>query len=472
MNPQPSNNRHAERLQERVVDGGYCIGCGACAALPDSPMRIVLDNDGKLQASLKKKQGSKKVNVCAVCPYSGEADNENIIAKSIFGTSKNYAKEIGQYNSLYAGYVLQNEQRIASASGGLITWLLVRLLKEKKVDGIVHVRPCVATKENPLVLKYAISKTEEEIRSGVGSHYYPIELSEVLQEIRNTEGRYAVVGIPKFITAVRLLMKQDPIFKERIVYCVGIVAGHMKSKHYADSIAWDQGIDPEKLTGIQFRLKKPDRTARNGYIGVQGISGKDVVDKTLYAKQQFGKNNWGLKFFEYEAADFSDDLMAETADITFGDAWISRYAKNWRGTSLVIARNVELEKMLIEGEKEQQIQIDELSPEEVVQSQSAGLRHAREGTALRIHTKTSQGVWCPSMRFPINIDSIPLCFHNIIAARSRIAVQSFLGYRKAKDQNDYTIYTNAMAPLLKQYYKQRPLWYRIASWLQRHVPFL
>jgi coenzyme F420 hydrogenase subunit beta len=34
-------------LFEAVVDGGYCIGCGACAALPGSPIRMKLDDSGR-----------------------------------------------------------------------------------------------------------------------------------------------------------------------------------------------------------------------------------------------------------------------------------------------------------------------------------------------------------------------------------------------------------------------------------------
>ena len=39
------------RLKATVIDGGYCIGCGACAGVPGSPIRMAMDGVGRLQAT-------------------------------------------------------------------------------------------------------------------------------------------------------------------------------------------------------------------------------------------------------------------------------------------------------------------------------------------------------------------------------------------------------------------------------------
>ena len=61
-------------------------------------------------------------------------------------------------------------------------------------------------------------------------------MSGVLEEIRTSPGRYAVVGIPCFIKAVHLARAADPILRERIVYTLGLVCGHMKSARFAESL--------------------------------------------------------------------------------------------------------------------------------------------------------------------------------------------------------------------------------------------
>ena len=42
-------------------------------------------------------------------------------------------------------------------------------------------------------------ETPEEVLAGAKSRYYPIEMSKVMDFIKNNEGRYAFVGIPCFI---------------------------------------------------------------------------------------------------------------------------------------------------------------------------------------------------------------------------------------------------------------------------------
>lgn len=79
------------------------------------------------------------------------------------------------------------------------------------------------------------------VAEGAKSRYYPIELSRVLQEIRSTPGRYAVVGAPCFIKAVHLARANDAVLGERIAYTLGLFCGHMKSARMVESFAWQMG---------------------------------------------------------------------------------------------------------------------------------------------------------------------------------------------------------------------------------------
>lgn len=49
--------------------------------------------------------------------------------------------------------------------------------------------------------------------------------------------------------------------------------------------------------------------------------------------------NWGLGYFKYNACDYCDDVLAETADATFGDAWIPKYVSDDKGCNVIIIRN-------------------------------------------------------------------------------------------------------------------------------------
>ena len=50
-----------------------------------------------------------------------------------------------------------------------------------------------------------------------------------MKTVKDVPGRYAIVGIPSFIMAVRLLAEKDDTIKDRIKYTVGLICGHQKA---------------------------------------------------------------------------------------------------------------------------------------------------------------------------------------------------------------------------------------------------
>src|SRR5699024_6308012 len=125
---------------------------------------------------------------------------------------------------------------------------------------VIHVKKNV-NKENDLLFKYEISSSIEEVQQGAKTKYYPVELSEVIKKVKETPGRYAIIGIPSFIYAVRLLTIQDKILDDRIKYTIGLVCGHQKSTKFSEFMAWQVGIEPGNLIDIDFRHKLPDKPA-------------------------------------------------------------------------------------------------------------------------------------------------------------------------------------------------------------------
>ena len=128
----------------------------------------------------------------------------------------------------------KSDFRKQGSSGILSIQTLTERLSKGLVDCVLHVKSENADLNlHSIPFKYQVSATLDETQRGGKSRYYPIELSEVLKEVKSKPGRYVVVGLPCFIKSVRLLQAQEPILAERIRYCVGLVCGHLKSSHYA-----------------------------------------------------------------------------------------------------------------------------------------------------------------------------------------------------------------------------------------------
>ncbi len=84
------------------------------------------------------------------------------------------------------------------------------------------------------------------------------------------------------------------------------------------------------------------------------------------------------------ACSFCDDVVAETADISFGDAWVEPYASDGRGTNVVIVRAPEIDDLLRTAREQGRVVLDAVDAAFVTETQAAGLRQRREGLAYRL----------------------------------------------------------------------------------------
>lgn len=444
-------NFDAKTLKKLVVDNGYCIGCGNCTSLKNSDFRMGLNEFGQYAPILVNKKNNPKIDYSQICPFSGECHNEDQIGINLFERNCEHDNSVGFYLDCYAGFVEQKGYRENGSSGGMGSWLLAELMRKKSVDFIIHVRKANNKKSNyPVIFEYSISGSIAEVLSGAKSRYYPIQISDVIKIVRAKKGRYAIIGIPCFIKAVRLLAENDSLIKERIKYCIGLVCGHLKSSRFADMIAWQMGITPGNLREINFRKKYPDRRADDYGIEVAGLINGRVVNKSSPNKELFGMD-WGVGLFKYEACDYCDDVFAETADLSIGDAWLPEYVNDYQGTNVMVVRNPELQKILGSAAKEKRISIKAIPVETAVKSQLAGLRHRREGLAYRLWLKQKKGLWFPRKRVRPNCDHLSLMYRRIFGLRIKISKISHLEFQKAEKKSDITYLVKSIKPLLTQY---------------------
>jgi coenzyme F420-reducing hydrogenase beta subunit len=445
---------------EDVVSNGYCIGCGVCAATNDSPCAIKMDQEGKYQAVLEKTGNNEQA--LAVCPFSNEALNEDEIGKKLFGDipSVCYDANLGYFLKSFAGSVAADTYRDKGSSGGLGSWLAVSLLEEHLVDFVIHVRP---VENSSILFAYTVSSTREEIREGSKSKYYPVELSSVLDVVRDNPGKYLLIGVPCFIKAVRLLSEQEPIFKERIVLTIGLVCGHLKTDRFAKTIGWELGVHPNKLESIDFRVKMPDSAASSYGVAVKEKGNNKVITSPM---KKLLVHNWGHGLFRYNVCDYCDDVLAETADVTIGDAWLSEYVHDGRGTNVVVVRNPSILSLL--EKRHQELSIEEISADKVYESQAGGFRHRREGLSYRLYLKDQKNEWRPTKRVAPSA-SIPKQRKEIYEKRIPLLLEADRAYEKALAMNDFLIFRNKIEPVLHAYNKlyRRPFVIKVANKLYR-----
>ena len=384
-----------------TVKHDLCIGCGLCAALcPQDILAMEWNRYGEYNP-VEVSPCTTECGLCSkVCPFAADSgENEDTIGERLYGAVPGiqHRPETGYYLTSYVGY--SEKHRPTSASGGVATWLLETLLAEGVVDHVI----CVAPTGDPgRLFSFRVFDTPEDVRTGAGSAYYPVELSGVVRTVLEVPGRYAVTGLPCFIKAIRLAQQRNKKLRERIVVTVGLVCGQLKSRHFTDYVAALAGVQG-RVMGVRYRGKSPDHPASNYHYA---FTTADGGEHRIFWNKGIAEA-WGNRWFTPKACSYCDDVFAECADVTCMDAWLSDYYNNPSGTSLLIVRASNILNLIRQNNDLDQLSIAAIDISRVIQSQNGVIKDKRRDLAYRLHLAASMGGIAPKKRIqPNNGDNL------------------------------------------------------------------
>ncbi|HEX7820762.1 MAG TPA: Coenzyme F420 hydrogenase/dehydrogenase, beta subunit C-terminal domain [Sphingobium sp.] len=427
----PTRVTSASPTLPEVLRGDYCIGCGNCAAGSLNAIRMALDAEGFVKPLGVEPTLAAAPEIDRLCPFSdASADEDELAAEQPWGAIP-HDSQIGHWASLHAGHVSDERVRFEGGSGGITSWFLAQLLSSGEVDHVIHVKPVdPATDPEGRLFRYAISSDVDALMDGRKSRYYPVDLAGVYDLVMRTEGRFAIVAIPCFAKSIRLMQRENPQVRDRVRFVVGLVCGHLKSRSFGEYLGWLQGVKPPRLKAIDFRVKFPGGDASQYTVAA---TDGEMVRQGVPLKNYFGIT-WDLGFMKYNACEYCDDVMAETADIVFGDAWISPFQDSWLGSNVVLARHPTAARIIAAGMTNGQLTLSPVTVDQVITTQRSGLRHRREGLAYRLSLADRAGLWRPRKRFETIVAPIPADRAKVYELRTRLArhtARNFARHRTA-----------------------------------------
>lgn len=390
---------------KEIVRHDLCIGCGLCAALcPQEALEMSWNRYGEYNP-IETAPCITECGLCQkICPFGNHEENEDSIRKKLYGNVPgiSYRPEVGDYLATYVGYA--EKYRPISASGGIATWLLERLLEESIVDHIICVAP---TGDPDRLFTFTVFDTPEDVRNGAGSAYYPVELSGVIRQVLEMPGRYAVTGLPCFIKAIRLAQQMNIKLQERIVVTIGLVCGQLKSKHFTEYIATFAGVRG-KVTSVRYRGKSQNHPANNYHYAFITEYGEKY---RIFWNEGIAEA-WSNRWFTPNACNYCDDIFAECADVTCLDAWLPEYSKDSRGTSLILVRTPLVEEVF---SQKNGIFLIHISIERIVQSQAQVLVLKRRHLAYRLFLDQLKGKSVPKKRIAPKRSRNPLLMREVVS---------------------------------------------------------
>lgn len=341
----------------QVVEDDICTGCGTCIALcPKEAIKLTIDKKKGIYVPKLDEDECNNCGICfKVCP-GHEVDFKGLNPE-IFGKEPEDVL-IGCYRNCYIGHSTDYDIQYNSASGGLITQLLIFALEEGIIDGALVTR---MKKGSPLEPEPFIARTKKEIIEASKSKYCPVPANIALKEIlESKEGeKFAVVGLPCHIHGIRKAEQINKKLKENIVLHLGLLCSITRN------------FLSQEYLFKKFNVKKED-IAKFDYRGEGWIGGMTITLKNgdkIYSPLPIYYTRILRSYFVPLRCTLCSDQSCEFADISFGDIWIPEFMGDTIGTSVIIIRNKISENILHEMVLNKKIELNYLDRDKLITSQ-------------------------------------------------------------------------------------------------------
>ncbi len=290
------------------------------AVAPDA-VQMRVSKDGYSRPNFQRElRPSEQRDLAIVCPS---------IEQSCEIGGRNLDPLWGPYVSCQTGFSPDHVLRNQAASGGALSGFLVALLESNRVDGVVHIQ---ADPFNPLANITTVSKTSREVLAAAGSRYAPSSPLDVLQKLRGDGRRYAFVGKPCDVSALRSLRGLDPEVMEMFPILVSFFCAGVPSLHSGRDILQRMDVEAEEVSSFRHRA--------------EGWPGHATAELFSGDRKSMGySESWGniLSKTVQHRCKVCADGSGVFADVVFADAWssdVDGYPRfdDLPGQSLVLCR--------------------------------------------------------------------------------------------------------------------------------------
>lgn len=236
----------------------------------------------------------------------------------------------GPYISMRMGWATSPEIRHAGSSGGALSAVLVHLLAEDQIDAVVqtHASPDLAIGNAPV-----ISTDIAGVIAAAGSRYAPSAPLADLRRLQVDGRRFAFVGKPCDVAALRALIGVEPDFGRVFPVLLSFFCAGVPSHTGGRAVL--KALDAPEDRVIRFRFRG------NGWPGKATAVLDDGRESSMSYHDSWGKI---LSKHVQHRCKVCADGTGTAADIVCADAWESDERgyplfEEAPGMSLIVARS-------------------------------------------------------------------------------------------------------------------------------------
>ena len=304
-------------MKTRKLD--LCTSCEICAAVCPKGAIVMEYKYGQFLPKINDEKCTKCGLCLKLCPGI-DIDPLKLRQEKI----SNHIID-GNYLESYTAYSNDPEIRRNSASGGLITTLIIELIKNKQLDA-AFVLDFDKFDGKPARLK--ATSNINEIINAAKSKYIPASVYNVINTLKKKDNRkYIIVGTPCQIYGIKKFVKKFKISEDNLIF-LGLFCEKTLNFNIVQYFKDIYGKLNEQLIKFEFRTKE-----KYGWPGNSKIyfdSGRDIIiDRKVRMQLK--------KYFQLNRCLFCYDKLNRLADISFGDCYVEG-EDDFNGKSSVIVR--------------------------------------------------------------------------------------------------------------------------------------
>lgn len=362
-----------------------CNRCGTCVGLSQGKI-VFEDKTGKytprIVAPIDNQLADNLWNAC-----SGKYFDFPKYRELFYKDASHFHTFIGAYEQIGIGFACDPNIRKVGASGGIISAVLIWLLRKKMIDGAVVLG---MSEKEPWLTQAYIATTEEEILNGAQSKYIISSTNDILPEIEKFDGKLAYVGIPGQVQSIRKLQAMNHPSVKNIEYIFGPFYGNTLHFSSIKSFLRTYGEkDYHNITKLYFRYGEWPGSMR-----VELKSGRVIELKKFHA-------NYLIPFHILRNSLYCTDLTNEYTDISGGDAWAPVYEERGKGFSMVISRSKKGDSIIRQMQEDGSLSFTPIAEHDAISMQSHGCDFKKRGSFIRIKFRKMLGKSVPDYNYKV-----------------------------------------------------------------------
>jgi coenzyme F420 hydrogenase subunit beta len=360
---------------DTVTTNGLCTGCGLCASIaPPAHIHMQMNRSGYIRpVVVKPLSANTNQTISRVCPGLMVAHGADV---------RNYHPLWGPLKSVQTGHAVDPDVRKQGSSGGAISALACYLLKSGRVDFIAQI---AVDRKDPLANTLQISRSYDDVMRAAGSRYAPSAPLQNLLELLSAGGKFAFIGKPCDVVALRQYARINPAVDNAVRYMLSFMCAGVPSAFGTDEVIRKLGADPKRLVSFRYR--------GDGWPGMA----RAVQDDGQSFEMDYN-TSWGTilnKHLQFRCK-ICPDGTGEFADITCADAWYGQegypdFAER-EGRSLVLARTKAGTELLTAAVESQALFVEPLDPRQIEKMQPYQADRKRVVLGRVAATRLARGV--------------------------------------------------------------------------------